>query len=544
MTLGKLATRSLVILFLSMLPSLAQEPPAQESSAPTLKVYSREIVVDVLVSDAHGNPVRGLKQSDFTISEDGSPQPLRSFAEYGFDDQPPPPLPPRLPPNVYTNFQAIPATGPVNILLIDALHSTPVEIVHSLKAADQYIHSMPAGTQLAVFWLAESGLHMLQGFTTDPALLRRAVETNRVDIGDTGDDAYTIAKLTLQALNQIAAYVAPIKGRKNLLWFVPDAPLLLLRDGGYGWGLFHDAPDMTLVHHVMDTYELFTTEQIAVSPIDTAGVHYLIPSQQMHLMEAEAIAQESGGEAFYENNDFKALITQAIHDGSHFYTLSYIPPRPEEDGHYHTIKIESTLPGLHLVYRAGYNSEDPKQLPQYSGAGLVKAAMEGNAPVATQLLFDVQAAPSSAPAPSSATPPASKNSVPYDIRYLIPQSQLAFATTPDGIRTLAVEFNLNAYDIYGRLAASRNETLKLPLSPAKYQAFLRTPLQFAQHLDLPPGQITLRIGILDTTSNKVGTLEVPLTVTRSTGKHSPEPPASTATQCPPRCTLPATGTPH
>jgi VWFA-related protein len=511
-----------------------QPPQPATTTAPTLHVYSRETIVNVTVTDAKGNPVHGLKQSDFTISEDGQPQPIRSFAEYGFDLQPPPPIPPKLPPNVYTNFQATPATGPVNILLIDALHSSPVDAVLSLRAAEQYILAMPAGTQLAVFWLADSGLHMLQGLTTDPALLLRAVRTNRVDIGKNGDDRYTIDKLTIASLNQIAAYLSAIKGRKNLLWMAPGPPIILVRDGGYGW---HDR-DTTRVHRVMDTYELFTAEQIAVSPIDSRGVRYC-PGRPCALdfstLQAEAIAEGTGGEAFYNNNDLKALLSQAVHDGSNFYTLSYIPPRQEEDGHYHTIKVETTRPGLHLVYRAGYNSEDPPQLPQHSGADLLNTAMQGNAPVATQLLFDVQAAPSEQPAKAPSTNTAT---IPYDVRYLLPQSQIALAEGPDGTHRGSLEFHATAYDIYGRIVASMNETMNLPLSPDKYREFVKTPFQFSQQLDLPPGQISLRVGILDTTSNKVGTLEIPLTVSPTSSKHGATPPPTVPTPCPPRCALP------
>jgi VWFA-related protein len=520
-----------------------QPPQPATTTAPTLHVYSRETIVDVTVTDAKGNPVQGLKQSDFTISEDGQPQPIRSFAEYGFDLQPPPPIPPKLPPNVYTNFQATPATGPVNILLIDALHSSPADAVHSLRAAEQYVLAMPAGTQLAVFWLADSGLHMLQGLTTDPALLLRAVRTNRVDIGNNGDDRYTIDRITWTALNQLAAYVQPIKGRKNLLWMAPGTPFLLLRDGGYSWGFNtlldpqgNGAADMARIHHIMDTYELFTAEQIAVSPIDTKGVYYLRTLQQkLERMEGEKIAEDTGGEAFYENNDLKTLIDHAVHDGSHYYTLSYIPPRQEEDGHYHTIKVETTRPGLHLVYRAGYNSEDPPQLPQYSGADLLTAAMQGNAPVATQLLFDVQATPSAQPAKAPST---DKATIPYDVLYLLPQSQIALAEGPDGTHRGSLEFHATAYDIYGRIVASMNETMNLPLSPDKYREFVKTPFQFSQQLDLPPGQISLRVGILDTTSNKVGTLEIPLTVSPTSSKHGATPPPTIPTPCPPRCALP------
>jgi hypothetical protein len=55
---------------------LEQQEP---SAPPTLKVYSRETVVDVTVTDSHGNPVHGLTQADFTVKEDGKLKPIRSF---------------------------------------------------------------------------------------------------------------------------------------------------------------------------------------------------------------------------------------------------------------------------------------------------------------------------------------------------------------------------------------------------------------------------------------------------------------------------------
>jgi hypothetical protein len=37
-------------------------------------------------------------------------------------------------------------------------------------------------------------------------------------------------------------------------------------------------------------------------------------------------------------------------------------------------------------------------------------------------------------------------------------------------------------------------------------------VRFFQQIDLPVGQLFIRVGVLDTTSNKVGTLELPLKV--------------------------------
>ncbi len=300
---------------------------------------------------------------------------------------------------------------------------------------------------------------------------------------------------------------------------------------------------MTRVHHLMDTYELFTAEQIAVSPIDPTGVHYWTPEQRRQILMTETVAQDTGGEAFRENNDLKPLIAQAIRDGSHFYTLSYIPPRQQLDGHYHTIKVETTLPNLHLVYRAGYNSEDPPPLPQNFGATLLKAAIEGKAPAATQLLFDVQAAPSAQPEKDSQPqdpqppqpPPAPKNTVAYDVFFLLPQSQVTFVSDSEGIYNASLQFELAAYDVHGKLVATKSQAIEWPLTTHEYHQFVMTPFKLSQQIDLPPGQISLHVGVLDNTSNKVGTLEIPLTVAEIP-KH-PVPSPSAATPCPPRCPL-------
>jgi VWFA-related protein len=54
-------------------PLSGQEPPLRYPAQATA------IVVDVVVDDAHGQPVRGLTKDDFTLLEDGKPQPIVGF---------------------------------------------------------------------------------------------------------------------------------------------------------------------------------------------------------------------------------------------------------------------------------------------------------------------------------------------------------------------------------------------------------------------------------------------------------------------------------
>jgi len=552
-----------------------QNPP--KSAVPTLKVYARETIVDVIVTDSKGEPIRGLKQSDFLIKEDGKPQPVRSFKEYGFE----PPLPGGLirkppPPNIHSNVDVVPTSGPVNIILIDALHLDIVSTVRSLQAIAQYFKRMPQGTEVAIFWLSSSGLHLLQGFTSDPTLLLAAAQTNRTDIGS-NEDCYEQDWATADALNQIAVYVAGIQGRKNLVWFTPGMPLNLMRDGGYSWGaasscrdatprafggnfgdsgglvnvscgtldrfggqcnsgptLFtgsEDGIDMGMVHRLMDLYELFSEEQIAISPVSSLGVGGLGTAQ----LVAEQVAEQSGGIAQYNSNDLSARLAQAIDQGSHFYTLSYIPPRRNDDGHYHTIAVTLDRPSAHLVYRTGYNAEDPKQPKQFSGPELIKAALAGKTPPAAQLLFDAKIQPvaqspdSDVPnpfaapfAPTPASPPApakkgggktSAQRIPYDLLLAVPQSQITFAEGPGGTHIVSLEFAFDTYDNYsGKLLGGHSQNVSLTLTPDRYQEFIQSPVFFHEQISFYPGPLFLRVGILDSNSNKVGTLEIPLTI--------------------------------
>jgi VWFA-related protein len=566
-----------------------QNPPPNPQ---TLHVYSRETIVDVIVTDDKGNHVRNLTRNDFTVLEDGHPQPIRSLKETGVTRAAARPQP-RLAPGTYTSAQTTPAAGPASILLIDSLNSPPLGplymrfVVTAQHEIEHYLKAMPEGTQVAIFSLSFRGLHLLQGFTSDRDQLLHAMDTNFLVLANGGGIKGTYDNL--DALKEIAVYAAPIKGRKNLLWFAPGSPVLLLHDGGLSWS--EGPPDMALIHRIMDTYELFTSEQIAVSPVDTRGAGVLGRST---LIE-QAVADENGGVAFYNNNDIQAGIAKAIDLSADYYTLSYVPPPRDSAGHYHTIAIKVDRPGLHLVYRQGYNDEQPPPSVLPAGPSLMKASMEGQAPPAAQLLFNVSiqtgngplilanaaranssaaSAPQSEPpstaasasipdpfvdtddpfafadsfansgsatakpataatpagpppavqptTPEQAAPPAqaiapglrpvtSKEKTRYTFLYSVPQSQISFTLRSDDSRTAALEFDIAAYDEFGHLVNGLSQTMHLPLAPYEYDEFIHTPFQFSQQLDLPPGAMTLRIGILDAISNKVGTLELQIT---------------------------------
>jgi len=293
----------------------AAAQPAQQQPNTTLHANADLVLVDVTVNDAQQNPVHHLTAADFTVLEDGKPQTVKVFEEHAAG--PPAPLPPmpRFQPGMFSNFTGLPKTGALNILLFDKLN-TPMNAQSEVR--DQvlkYLKEAPPGTRMAIFSLTTE-LKLLQGFTSDPELLRALVlgkkgsqgasplmndamngdepgaddpmmDTMTDALGNDPDAATMLANLqqfeaeqqsfqlqlraryTLDALNQLARYMSNLPGRKNLIWFSGSFPVSILPD-----------PDLQSPFNVVasaedefrDTVELLSRSQVAVYPIDARGL--------------------------------------------------------------------------------------------------------------------------------------------------------------------------------------------------------------------------------------------------------------------------------
>jgi len=109
----------------ALAPIHAQAPAPQAlSTTPTIKVETRVVLVDVVVTDHKGQAISSLHQQDFRIFENGKPQTISAFDEHSRHTARPVDLP-ALPPNVFSNAQAVPPSDSVNILLIDLLNTQP-----------------------------------------------------------------------------------------------------------------------------------------------------------------------------------------------------------------------------------------------------------------------------------------------------------------------------------------------------------------------------------------------------------------------------------
>jgi hypothetical protein len=154
----------------------------QPQSAPTMTIQAnvRRVVVDVVVTDAKGHPVKGLSRDDFQLFEDGAAQRTRSFDVHEMSPVAESTLPDRiaLPPNTFVNLVRAPKDAPVTVILYDVLNTPATALPYAHEAMVKFIKSQKGGSRFAIFVLG-SQLQMLQGFTDDETRLMAALNSKK-----------------------------------------------------------------------------------------------------------------------------------------------------------------------------------------------------------------------------------------------------------------------------------------------------------------------------------------------------------------------------
>src|SRR5438105_1786524 len=151
----------------------AVAPPA-EVPAPTIRVSTHLVLVDVVVTDKHGKPITGLHPEDFVVQEKGRTQKVAFFSWSGESSRPPAPI---LPPGIYSNKPEYRSPGgPLVILLLDAANTPFKDQAYARQQMLKFVKDEYKPDQrMAIFTLTNS-LGVLQDFTSDPDVLLKALQ--------------------------------------------------------------------------------------------------------------------------------------------------------------------------------------------------------------------------------------------------------------------------------------------------------------------------------------------------------------------------------
>jgi VWFA-related protein len=603
----------MALCFLLAAPLGAQNAPPTDTETPTttLKLNVRTVLVDVVVTDKDNRAVPGLKKEDFQVLEDGKPQTI-SFFEPNFAADPSAanaaPAP-HLPPNFFTNVPPVAPNNSVNLLLMDALNTQLADqaVVH--KQMVKYLGSIPPGIRIGVFLLSER-LRIIQGFTQDSttlrasisrfatnpstsALLPTAASTAALDApvnielllsaegGSTqlADMAAGLQQfqdqqgffetnertvMTLDALQQIARYLAGVPGRKNLIWFVGAIPQCLAAMTSENELTVAGCPYEEKYAKTMD---MLADARVSVYPIDAGGlptdslydsaappasadlgaagssatpantptVPAFAPFQQLNTAQTNSIqsdyqqralahlqmdqlAKVTGGSAVYEHNSLKEALARAVDNGSRYYTLAYTPTNRKEIGKERKIEIRSASGSYKLSYRRSYFEDAPKDrnaAQMAAASDPLRPLMDRGMPNFTELRYRLRVAPANPqPAPDAARAgdnaglktPATR----YTVNFWLSTDGLTLVPGPDGVRRGTVEVALVAYSQDGKPLNWQARSIGLAIHPEQEAAAQTNGIPFHFDIDAPPGDVYLRTGICDASSSKAGTLEIPL----------------------------------
>ena len=406
----------------------------------TIPVTVRRVVLDVVVKDKDGHPVKGLGRSDFTVIEDRKAQEIRSFEEVDFNASSTFTAPkiPALPPDTFMNVQTSPERGPLYVIVYDAVHMEGANVMSETSQGDQiqarkalaaFLESKPAGTRFALFCLAQD-FRLLQGFTADPHQLLAAfdphhpgghIPLNLLNGENLGKDD---SLMPFEVLAFVGHYLEGMPGRKNLIWlssqFPAEVPLFGLQAAQVGNTMsassgsalqaqgFDGSADTTF----SDTYsakvmreaiDALNAAQVSVYPVDVGALN---PALDGVDMIAEHIAVSTGGHAYYNTNDLKGAMEAATEDGSNYYEMTYAPSNPREDQKLRQIRVEADNKSYKLEYRRFYFAQDPDvpvtnderamaaavadQVVAHKAGDSMFAYMEHGAPEAHDILFRAQ----------------------------------------------------------------------------------------------------------------------------------------------------------
>jgi Ca-activated chloride channel family protein len=310
----------------------AERQRKAEADVATISIDTSEVLLPVTVRDAAGQFVPSLKAEDFTIYEDGLPQPISSFALK------------HLPVNV--------------VLLIDTSSSVERELEDFKEAAYRFASRLEAQDQISVIKF-DDRVELVLDWTTNRAALNRALKRLTPGLFTKFHEA-----LWLTAREQLSR----VTGRKAVIVFTDGI------DSGRGQISAEQAfrslvEEETAVYVVSKTriqsqaeqrelafYQNASASARAFNQVRIEGLKMSLAALAASEDNLTRIAEETGGRIFLPSSfdELGDAYQQVADELRSQYVISYAPTNAARDGRYRAIRIKLKNPAYHATSRFGY----------------------------------------------------------------------------------------------------------------------------------------------------------------------------------------------
>lgn len=341
-------------------PLAAQEEPAGRFGE---RIQVTDVLLDVLVTDADGNVVVGLDESDFVVEEKGRPVELGSATFYGsaglLDS-----------PALAGRVQSAGASSEDRFFILffhDLRREAPRLLTRQRDAAAQsgrWVESSLGERD----WVAVVGYHaklrIYQDFTRDRELILAALDSvargkdpsatwsAEAQLGEgpsltrhlaQGKELRRQTTRLLDGLKVLGDAAANIKGRKSLVLFSIGFGDI----DRFGW-----RPDQ---RYYPRAEQALNDANVAVYPItlayDSLRRDPVIEALSHSLSR---LAADTGGRDFQTFANFAAPLKEVVADNGGYYLLSYSAEHPAGDSGYREVSVRTTNPALRVRARDGY----------------------------------------------------------------------------------------------------------------------------------------------------------------------------------------------
>lgn len=533
----------------------AQGQPAAAVSAqpPTFRAQVEYVEVDALVTDAQGRSVHDLTKDDFQVFEDGKRQTITNFAVVDIPiERPDRPLfqPDPIEPDVASNER--PFDGRVYVMVLDDYHTNALRSQLVKNAARQFIQrNLGANDLMAIVTtggrsaasqeftgnrrLLLGAVDKFQGQKLDSSTLTRNNEYYRQrDLGlgnervnDPLDmERAQYAQSSLRTIKSVSEWFGGVRGRRKTLLFVSEGIDYDVTDLIRPIGAPSNRAGMVL-DDMRDAVAAAARSNVTIYAIDPRGLTSMAddaigvtsfadadnPSlrigqsslnSELRLSQdsLRMLADETGGFAAVNTNQFADAFRRIVSDNSSYYVFAYYPPSIKRDGKFHKIEVKTTRPGLTVRSRRGYQAPRGKAPTPPSVAA---AAGKPSSEVMSALNSPIQVSgvglrmfvsPFKGAAP--------KASVLLGIEVLGRNLTLA----PNG----KVEVSYYALDTQGKSQAGSTNSLTTNLKPETKARVEQTGFRMLNRMELAPGKYLVRVAALDSTSGTSGSVSYDLEV--------------------------------
>jgi len=529
---------------LILLAVLAQTPAPPQPPV-TFKVEVNYVEIDANVTDAQGNFVRALNKEDFQLLEDGKPQALTVFSMVDIPiERVDPPLfaAAAIQPDVVSNRK--PFEGRVFVLVLDDLQTRFSRTARTRAAARQFVERYIGANDIVAVVNTSGYGKSMQDFTSNRALALKAIDASMGNKADSSTSAalqdyyqnrdipgitsnnnasfnelqrYDNARNSVRTLKGLADFMAGMRGRRKAVVFFSE---------GVNYDITNPIanPHATDVQHeIRDMVAAATRANVNVYTVDPRGVssgmedaieigglpvdNSISPTSLMDEMRLEhdslrIMADETGGFAVLNQNDFRNAFSRILEDNSSYYVLGYYPTNEKLDGRFRNVQVKILKPGLKVRFRKGYAAPVPpkKEKP-------LKGSPEERTSVPLRDALDSPIAISGLTITAFAAPfKGAGANVAIAMAIEVDGSTLKFTQTPEGLFTDDLEISLFAADASGKIKDGARDVVKLSLRPQTHDLVRQGVFRIVRRIQIPPGKYQLRIGGRESNGGKVGTV--------------------------------------